>query len=110
MVKGGIQLTGKVTPILNGVSWQKKAFAVRRYVRPSDTKASLSARIALAEKAGSCFGKTGKVGGLPVVAAEVQGSLSGKSYGGMSKKERSELAHRKAAGSIAAMKTKLARL
>jgi hypothetical protein len=109
-MKGGMLITQKIVPIFNPVSWQRKSFAARKYVKPAETKASLGARIALGETASQSFGKTGKVGGLPVVAASVKASLSGKSYGGDSIAQVREEKHRLAAGSIASMKAKLARL
>lgn len=109
-MKGGMAITQRIVPIFNPVSWQKKSFAARRYVKPAETKASMSARIALAETASGNYGKTGKVGGLPIVAASVKATLGGKSYGGKSLSERREEKHRLAAGSIASMKAKLSRM
>ena len=107
-MKGGISLTGKIVPIFNPTRWQKKAFSARKYVTPSNSEASLKARIALAETATRNYGSSGTVGGIPVVAAKVRAENSGKSYGGKSVKERREEKHAMAAGSIAALKAKLA--
>ena len=102
-------MTGRIVPIFNPVAWQKKSFSARKYVTPSKTEAVMSARLGLSETAYAAYGKTGKVAGLPVVAAEVKAKLSGKSYGGKSLQERRAEAHALAAGSIAAMRNELAR-
>jgi len=109
-MKGGMSITGKIVPIFSPVSWQKKAFSARKYVKPAETKASMSARIALAETASSNFGSRGKVAGLPVVAAKVKGALGGKSYGGKTRDQRAQERHELASGSIASMRQKLASL
>ena len=97
---------------LNPVPWQKKGTAYSRYpvsaLNPS--KAQLAARIQLAEAATRHAGTTGKINGLPAVAALIQGELGGKTTGGKSRSERAAASHSMAAGHINAMKAKLAKM
>jgi len=109
-MKGGLALTGKIVPIFSPVPWQKKSFSARKYVKPAETKASMEARIALAETATRNFGATGKINGLPIVAAKVKAELGGKTHGGKSKEQRRSERHELASGSIASMRAKLASL
>ena len=109
-MKNGIALTGKIVPIFNPVSWQKKAFSARKYRVPAATKAALGARIALAESASKNFGTRGKINGLPGIAAKVRAECAGKTHGGMSRKQIADEKHSTAAGSIAAMRTTYASL
>jgi len=107
-----INLGQKIIPRLNPVSWQKKGIAISRYPSSalSPSKAQMAARIQFAEAATRNYGKSGKIGKLPAVAALVGAELSGKTTGGIPRKDRAAATHSLAGPHISAMKTQLSRM
>ena len=99
-----VRIGEKVNIVANPTSWTKKAVVLRRQAHPAQTKALVDAKIAFIEAAMETRGMSGKIGGLPAPAVEIQSRLSGKTHGGKTMAQRREERYLKADGSLKALK------
>ena len=88
----------------------RNGYCIKRYPRTINTEKQIMAQIALSEAAYNAYKQRGTIAGIPAVAAKVRDACAGKNYGGKSKAQRAQDNHAAAAGSIAALKSKLANM
>jgi hypothetical protein len=87
--------------------WSRRAgMTFKRYHRPDSGYQNL-AQAQFGEAAAAAYGRRGFVGGIPAVAAAVQGSVSGHSVGGgRSAQQAREMSHSTVGQRMAALRAK----